>query len=146
MAKYGVNVPRGVPVFALDQVDAAVKQMVNDSGEVVVKSQILAGGRGLGTFKNGFKGGVHIVKAADAKNVASKMLGQVWVGGGGGGGMCCWVHVAGDVYGVIVVGGSLCGYTQTHHTHIIHTPHRPSSQSKPAQQASPSMYCTLQKR
>lgn len=80
MAKYGVNVPRGVPVFALDQVDAAVKQMTNESGEVVVKSQILAGGRGLGTFKNGFQGGVHIVKASDAKDVASKMLGQVqWV-------------------------------------------------------------------
>lgn len=79
MSKYGVRVPPGVPVFALDQVDAAVKQMVNESGEVVVKSQILAGGRGLGTFKNGFKGGVHIVKAADAKDVAAKMLGQVLV-------------------------------------------------------------------
>jgi len=29
---------------------------------VVVKSQVLAGGRGLGTFKSGLKGGVHIIK------------------------------------------------------------------------------------
>lgn len=30
--------------------------------ELVVKAQILAGGRGLGTFSNGFKGGVHLCK------------------------------------------------------------------------------------
>lgn len=38
--------------------------------QVVVKSQILAGGRGLGTFKNGLKGGVHIVKAAEVEEKA----------------------------------------------------------------------------
>lgn len=35
-----------------------------------MKAQILAGGRGLGTFKNGFQGGVHIVKADKAEDVA----------------------------------------------------------------------------
>ena len=44
-----------------------------------MKSQILAGGRGLGTFKNGFKGGVHIVDTDKAKSTAEKMLGQVLV-------------------------------------------------------------------
>lgn len=39
--------------------------------QVVVKSQILAGGRGLGTFKNGFKGGVHIVNVDQAEETAS---------------------------------------------------------------------------
>lgn len=39
--------------------------------QVVVKSQVLAGGRGLGTFKNGFQGGVHIVKADQAGEIAS---------------------------------------------------------------------------
>ena len=47
--------------------------------KVVVKSQVLAGGRGLGTFKNGFKGGVHIVDVDQAKKTAEKMLGQVLV-------------------------------------------------------------------
>lgn len=28
--------------------------------DVVIKAQALTGGRGLGHFKNGFKGGVHI--------------------------------------------------------------------------------------
>lgn len=38
--------------------------------QVVVKSQILAGGRGLGTFKSGLKGGVHIVKAEEVEDLA----------------------------------------------------------------------------
>jgi succinyl-CoA synthetase beta subunit len=45
----------------------------------VVKSQILAGGRGLGTFKSGLKGGVHIVPVAEAPTIAGKMLGQTLV-------------------------------------------------------------------
>ena len=36
----------------------------------MVKSQILAGGRGLGTFKSGLKGGVHIVKADQVEDIA----------------------------------------------------------------------------
>lgn len=38
--------------------------------QLVVKSQILAGGRGLGTFKNGLKGGVHIVKTEQVEEIA----------------------------------------------------------------------------
>lgn len=30
--------------------------------ELVIKAQILAGGRGKGVFSNGFKGGVHLTK------------------------------------------------------------------------------------
>lgn len=37
-----------------------------------MKSQVLAGGRGLGTFKNGLKGGVHIVKTSEVEEYASK--------------------------------------------------------------------------
>ncbi len=49
-------------------------------GKLVVKAQIHAGGRGKGTFKNGFKGGVHLCDTpAEAKDIASKMLGQVLV-------------------------------------------------------------------
>jgi len=40
-------------------------------------AQVLSGGRGLGTFKNGFKGGVHMVtRAEEAKEFAEQMLGQ----------------------------------------------------------------------
>jgi succinyl-CoA synthetase beta subunit len=43
--------------------------------DVVIKAQVLSGGRGIGTFNNGFKGGVHIVtKPGQARDFASKML------------------------------------------------------------------------
>lgn len=77
MASYGINVPRGIPVTSLDQVAAATSQLAGD--EVVVKSQILAGGRGLGTFKSGFQGGVHLVPKDKAVEVAGKMLGGTLV-------------------------------------------------------------------
>lgn len=77
MSKYGVNVPHGIACKSLEEVERAVDALRGD--EVVVKSQILAGGRGLGTFVNGFKGGVHIVSKADARDTAAKMLGQTLV-------------------------------------------------------------------
>src|SRR5204863_9180403 len=47
---------------------------------VVVKAQIHAGGRGKGTFKSGFKGGVKLCKSADEVHEnARAMLGQVLV-------------------------------------------------------------------
>lgn len=42
-------------------------------------SQVLAGGRGLGTFKSGLKGGVHIVPVSEAAALSEKMLGQTLV-------------------------------------------------------------------
>ncbi|GAQ84569.1 ATP citrate lyase (ACL) family protein [Klebsormidium nitens] len=77
MAKFGINVPKGIVASTLDEVDSAAKEL--PGSEVVVKSQVLAGGRGLGTFKNGFKGGVHIVKKEEARSIAEKMLGQTLV-------------------------------------------------------------------
>ena len=47
--------------------------------EVVIKSQILAGGRGLGTFTNGFQGGVHMIKSSQVAEYANKMLGETLV-------------------------------------------------------------------
>lgn len=44
-----------------------------------MKSQILAGGRGLGTFKNGLKGGVHICKVEEVEGLAKQMIGQTLV-------------------------------------------------------------------
>lgn len=32
-----------------------------ETDDVVVKAQVLSGGRGKGTFDSGFKGGVHLV-------------------------------------------------------------------------------------
>ncbi|KAL1816786.1 hypothetical protein ACET3Z_019360 [Daucus carota] len=79
MGKHGVNVPRGAAASSIEEVKKIVKDMFPNESELVVKSQILAGGRGLGTFKNGFQGGVHIVKADKVEETAGKMLGQTLV-------------------------------------------------------------------
>ncbi|KAF8014364.1 hypothetical protein BT93_H0258 [Corymbia citriodora subsp. variegata] len=79
MSKYGINVPKGVAVSSAEEIKKAIQEVFPNENELVVKSQILAGGRGLGTFKNGLKGGVHIVKADEADQIAGKMLGQILV-------------------------------------------------------------------
>ncbi len=81
LAQYGVAVPQEIPCKSLDDVrPAAEKLLAAGSPKVVVKSQIHAGGRGKGTFKSGFQGGVKIAGSADeAVSFARQMLGQVLV-------------------------------------------------------------------
>lgn len=79
MAKYGINVPDGVPAFSVDDVAKAAEKMKDEKGEVVLKSQILAGGRGLGKFTSGLQGGVHICSAPKAVELAKQMLGGTLV-------------------------------------------------------------------
>jgi succinyl-CoA synthetase beta subunit len=48
--------------------------------DLVIKAQVHAGGRGKGTFKNGFKGGVHLCKTpVEIRDTAAKMLGETLV-------------------------------------------------------------------
>lgn len=79
MAKYGINVPEGIPAFTVDDVKNAAAKLKDEKGEVVLKSQILAGGRGLGKFTNGLQGGVHICTADKAVDLAKQMLGGTLV-------------------------------------------------------------------
>ena len=69
MAQKGVNVPFGIPAKSVAEAVAAAKEIGDE--EVVIKSQILAGGRGLGTFTNGFKGGVHVIKSSQVARASS---------------------------------------------------------------------------
>ena len=76
--KFKVPTPRGLPAATAAEAEAAAGEL--GGAGLVVKAQIHAGGRGKGTFKNGFKGGVHLVQsAAEAGEVAGKMLGQTLV-------------------------------------------------------------------
>jgi succinyl-CoA synthetase beta subunit len=81
LAKHGVAVPLEIPAKSLSEVrPAAEKIAASGSSKVVVKSQIHAGGRGKGTFKNGFQGGVKVAASVDeAVSIAEKMLGNVLV-------------------------------------------------------------------
>lgn len=47
--------------------------------QVVLKSQILAGGRGLGKFKSGLQGGVHICSKEKAVELSKQMLGGILI-------------------------------------------------------------------
>ncbi len=78
LQKFDVATTRGKVASTVDEVE----QIANELGNVgfVVKAQIHAGGRGKGTFTNGFKGGVHLSKSpAHAAEIASKMLGETLV-------------------------------------------------------------------
>jgi succinyl-CoA synthetase beta subunit len=78
LEKYGVAVPGGKVASTADEAEAIAREL--GAKEIVVKAQIHAGGRGKGTFKNGFKGGVHVCsKPEEVRDIASKMLGQVLV-------------------------------------------------------------------
>ncbi|RNC34161.1 putative succinyl-CoA ligase beta-chain, partial [Trypanosoma cruzi] len=58
----GCKTEFGIPCRTLEEVEAALGKIKTE--KKVVKSQILAGGRGMGTFEDGFKGGVHVCKNA----------------------------------------------------------------------------------
>jgi succinyl-CoA synthetase beta subunit len=76
--KFGVATPKGLVASTAAEAGTAARE-IGGAG-LVVKAQVHAGGRGKGTFKNGFKGGVHVVNTAEeAKDVAGKMLGQTLV-------------------------------------------------------------------
>jgi succinyl-CoA synthetase beta subunit len=81
LSEFGVPISKGVPVLNASDAEAAVKQL---PGPIwVVKSQIHAGGRGKGKFKEasaGDKGGVRIAKSpAEVAEYAKQMLGATLV-------------------------------------------------------------------
>jgi succinyl-CoA synthetase beta subunit len=81
LKEFGVPVPRGKAVFSAEEAEAAAREL---GGPVwVVKSQIHAGGRGKGKFKEadaGDKGGVRLARSVDeVKTYVRQMLGKTLV-------------------------------------------------------------------
>ena len=77
--KFGVAVPRGVAARTPAEFESALATLGHE-GPIIVKSQIHAGGRGKGTFTDGFKGGVKFAKTkAEALELASKMFNNTLV-------------------------------------------------------------------
>ncbi len=75
--RYGVATPAGKVATTPEAAADAARAI---PGKVVVKAQIHAGGRGKGTFTNGFEGGVHLCDTAEqAGEIAANMLGQTLV-------------------------------------------------------------------
>jgi len=77
--KFGVPTPRGIVASSPSEVEAAAKQL--GTPVVVVKSQIHAGGRGKGTFKDSDGGrGVRLARSPEeARTFAENMLGKTLV-------------------------------------------------------------------
>ena len=76
--KFGIAVPKGTTATTPEAFITALADL--PEGPTMVKSQIHAGGRGKGTFTDGFKGGVKFCKTKhDAREMAAKMLGNTLV-------------------------------------------------------------------
>jgi succinyl-CoA synthetase beta subunit len=76
--KFSVPTPPGRVAHTAEEAEQVAHSL--KINHLVVKAQIHAGGRGKGTFKNGFKGGVHLAKTpGQVRDIAQKMLGQTLV-------------------------------------------------------------------
>jgi len=79
MREHGIKVQEFGVAESAQQAAEIGKQMISEHAaeDLVVKAMILAGGRGKGTFSNGFKGGVKITTdPALVEEYSSKMLGH----------------------------------------------------------------------
>lgn len=75
LSKYGVNVSKGGVASTPEEAQKIAESLGGQ--DYVIKAQVLAGGRGLGTFTNGFKGGVHLCNTVEeVYDISSKMLNQ----------------------------------------------------------------------
>jgi succinyl-CoA synthetase beta subunit len=78
LQRFGVATTRGKVAATPEEAERIAREIA--PAEIVVKAQIHAGGRGKGTFTNGFKGGVHLCKTPEeAREIAGRMLGQTLV-------------------------------------------------------------------
>ncbi|KAI9633642.1 uncharacterized protein MKK02DRAFT_38300 [Dioszegia hungarica] len=92
---YGIPTPKAVPAFTASEAEQVAKDF--GTNELVIKAQVLAGGRGKGHFDSGFKGGVHMIDSpAQAKEYAGKMLGAnlITKQTGAGGRICNAIMIA----------------------------------------------------
>jgi len=79
MTKYNIKHQRGIVVKTHEEARQAAEKVKTEynSKNFIVKSQILAGGRGKGVFDTGYKGGVKFTKSVnEVEEVAKNMLGN----------------------------------------------------------------------
>ncbi|KAI5848170.1 hypothetical protein BZA05DRAFT_376451 [Tricharina praecox] len=75
LKSYGIGVPKGANATTAEEAEAVAKDIGGD--DMVIKAQVLAGGRGKGHFENGLKGGVRVIYSpTEAKMFAGQMIGQ----------------------------------------------------------------------
>ncbi|KAF7310638.1 Succinate--CoA ligase [ADP-forming] subunit beta, mitochondrial [Mycena chlorophos] len=92
---YGIPTPKSVAAKSPEEAFTVAKNFGHD--RLVIKAQVLAGGRGKGKFDNGLQGGVHMVSSPEqAQEYASKMIGAnlITKQTGAGGRICNAVMLA----------------------------------------------------
>ncbi|MBV9391191.1 MAG: ADP-forming succinate--CoA ligase subunit beta [Verrucomicrobia bacterium] len=76
--RFEIATPRGSAADTAENAEKIARDL--NTSNLVIKAQIHAGGRGKGTFANGFKGGVHLCSSpAEIGKLASKMLGETLI-------------------------------------------------------------------
>ncbi|MFD0892613.1 ADP-forming succinate--CoA ligase subunit beta [Luteolibacter ambystomatis] len=76
--RFQVPSPKGRVASTPEEAAAAAREFAG--AQLVIKAQVHAGGRGKGHFKNGFKGGVHLIESPEqAAEFAEKMLNETLV-------------------------------------------------------------------
>jgi succinyl-CoA synthetase beta subunit len=76
--QYCIPCPKGAATSSKDEFGSCIDSL--GEGLIVVKSQIHAGGRGKGTFTDGFQGGVKLAKTkAEALEFANRMINNTLV-------------------------------------------------------------------
>lgn len=76
--QYGIPCPKGAATSSKDEFESCIDGL--GEGLIIVKSQIHAGGRGKGTFTDGFQGGVKLAKTkAEALEFANRMINNTLV-------------------------------------------------------------------
>ncbi|KAI9209759.1 ATP-grasp domain-containing protein [Polychytrium aggregatum] len=99
LSQYGIKTPRGSVATNPQQAENIAKEIASE--DLVIKAQVLAGGRGKGTFDSGLKGGVRVVYSpAEVKTYAEKMLGHKLITKqtGAAGRICNAVYVVERMY------------------------------------------------
>ena len=77
MRRFEIPVPKSAAATTPEEAEAVYEKVIGKGNDCVIKAMVLTGGRGLGHFSNGFKGGVHLCnKPGDVKTFASKMIGH----------------------------------------------------------------------
>lgn len=75
LRKFGVDVPRGAPARSGEEAEKVARDL--NVTDLVVKAQVLAGGRGKGQFDSGLRGGVRpVYDATEARMFAEQMIGH----------------------------------------------------------------------
>ncbi|KAJ4257090.1 succinate--CoA ligase beta chain [Fusarium falciforme] len=94
LRQYGVGVPKGAVAKTAKEAKQVAEQIGTE--DMVIKAQVLAGGRGKGTFDNGLKGGVRVIYSPhEAEMFAQQMIGYnlITKQTGAGGRLCNSVYI-----------------------------------------------------